>query len=297
MSDAPRPTSRPLSDTNLPRSEAGPVAHDDEIELIVLSVRRSSASCRVVDGGEPVTLHLGHRWDVVPGEIAVVEPERRWARSGHCHVSGIIASTRIEPAALGVMPLPLEEQGIWNPAEEYWGDEGEPIEEWAKPIIARGPRPQFEMQQVPTREEPDDPFDDPIIEAVEQKELGNYARAYNILMGLCHADLRCLDAHAHLGNLMFDRQPRRAIRHYEVGVRIGEWSLGDGFSGLLPWGLIDNRPFLRCMQGFGLCLWRLRRFEEAWRIFDRMLWLNPSDNQGMRYLIDQVGARRPWKPD
>lgn len=27
--------------------------------------------------------------------------------------------------------------------------------------------------------------------------------------------------------------------------------------------------------GFGLCLWRLGRFEEAAGIFDRMLWLNP----------------------
>jgi hypothetical protein len=27
------------------------------------------------------------------------------------------------------------------------------------------------------------------------------------------------------------------------------------FDGVLPWGQIDNRPFLRCMHGFGLCLW------------------------------------------
>jgi tetratricopeptide (TPR) repeat protein len=45
------------------------------------------------------------------------------------------------------------------------------------------------------------------------------------------------------------------------------------------------------MHGFGLCLWRLGRFEEAERIFNRMLWLNPSDNQGMRFLIGEVRAR------
>jgi tetratricopeptide (TPR) repeat protein len=32
------------------------------------------------------------------------------------------------------------------------------------------------------------------------------------------------------------------------------------------------------MQGFGLCLWRLGRFQEADRIFDHILRLNPSDN-------------------
>jgi hypothetical protein len=49
------------------------------------------------------------------------------------------------------------------------------------------------------------------------------------------------------------------------------------------------------MQGFGLCLWRLDRFEEAGRVFDRMLWLNPSDNQGSRFLIGEVQARKVWK--
>jgi hypothetical protein len=94
-------------------------------------------------------------------------------------------------------------------------------------------------------------------------------------MRLCEADLRCLNAHAHLGNFTFERGPEQAIRHYEAGVGIGELSLPRGFDGLLPWGLIDNRPFLRCMQGFGLCLWRLGRLKEAERVFTRMLsdWL------------------------
>jgi len=68
---------------------------------------------------------------------------------------------------------------------------------------------------------------------------------------LCQADLRCLDAHAHLGNCVFDLGPQQAIRHYAVGLRIGELSIGSDFDGLLPWGLVDNRPFLLCMHGFG----------------------------------------------
>lgn len=41
-------------------------------------------------------------------------------------------------------------------------------------------------------------------------------------------DLRCLDAHAHLGNLAFDHWPQEALRHYAVGLRIGELSVGGG---------------------------------------------------------------------
>jgi tetratricopeptide (TPR) repeat protein len=127
------------------------------------------------------------------------------------------------------------------------------------------------------------------------KKAGERSAAEKILMELCQADLRCLDAHSHLGNLVFDHHPQDAIRHYEVGLRIGELSLGDSFADVLPWGLINNRPFLRCMHGYGSCLWRLGRFDEAERVFHRMLWLNPSDNQGVQFLIDAVKAKTAWE--
>jgi len=114
-------------------------------------------------------------------------------------------------------------------------------------------------------------------------------------MALCESDLRCLDAHAHLGNLAFDNRPQDAIRHYDVGFRIAELSLGDGFDDVLLWGHINNRPFLRCMHGYGLCLWRMGRFDEVRRVFERMLWLNPPDNQGVRFFIEEVRARKRWE--
>jgi hypothetical protein len=49
------------------------------------------------------------------------------------------------------------------------------------------------------------------------------------------------------------------------------------------------------MHGYGLCLWRLDQFDAAKRVFDRMLWLNPSDNQGVRLLIDDVRAGTAWE--
>jgi tetratricopeptide (TPR) repeat protein len=153
----------------------------------------------------------------------------------------------------------------------------------------------FEMEQVLPGENPDDPLNDPITRSNDLKDAGERAAGIKILMELCQADLRCLDAHSHLGNFVFDHRPQDAIRHYEVGLRIGELSLGDGFTGVLPWDLVDNRPFLRCMHGYGLCLWRLGRFDEAGRIFQQMLWLNPSDNRGVRFLIDDVKAKIAWE--
>lgn len=107
-------------------------------------------------------------------------------------------------------------------------------------------------------------------------------------------DLRCIDAHAHLGNLVFDRQPERALVHYEIGMKIAELSLPPGFDGVLIWGHIYNRPFLRCLRGYGLCLWRLGRLDEAEQVFARILSLNPNDNQGVRACWHDVRHSRPW---
>jgi hypothetical protein len=265
------------------------------VELIALSVKERVARCRFLGSDRGITLRASRLWEVVPGAIVTVKPRKQWRYAGHPYLSGEIQSTRIDVDTLNLAPLGLEDMGMWDPKEHYWGEADEPIEEWAKPIIARGPRPMFEMEQVLPGQNPDDPFDDPITQSNDLKDAGNRAEAAKILMELCQADLRCLDAHSHLGNLIFDHRPQDAIQHYEVGLRIGELSLGDDFADVLPWGLIDNRPFLRCMHGYGLCLWRLGRFDEAERVFDRLLWLNPSDNQGVRFLIDEVKAKTAWE--
>lgn len=264
------------------------------VDLVALSVTPRAVQCRLLGANKIVTLRTSHLRNVVPGSIVTVKPQKQWCHAGHPHLSGEIQSTRIDAEALDLVPLGLEDVGLWDPEEEYWGEEDEPIEEWAKPIIARGTRPMFEMEQVLPGENPDDPFDDPITRSNDLLYSGDRAGTVKILMELCRADLRCLDAHSHLGNLVFDRRPQDAIRHYEVGLRIGELSLGHDFCGVLRWGFLDNRPFLRCMHGYGLCLWRLGRFDEAAFVFDRMLWMNPSDNQGVRFLIDGVKAKKAW---
>ena len=284
-----------------PRGKRGHKATADDIdmsgpvELIVLSIKERAAPCLLLGTNRAITLRATLLQNMVPGEIVTVNPRKQWRFAGHPYLSGEIESTRIDAGALGLVPLSLKETGVWDPGEQYWGEEDEPIEEWARSIIARGPRPEFEMERVMPGADPDDPFSDPITESNDLKDAGFHVEAHKILMALCQSDLRCLDAHSHLGNFLFGVMSEVAVRHYEVGLRIGELSLGVEFDGVLPWGHIDNRPFLRCMHGYGLCLWRLGRFDEAERVFDRMLRLNPSDNQGVRFAIDDVRAKTAWE--
>ncbi len=107
----------------------------------------------------------------MPGEIATVRPRRRWRNARTQYLSGDIVSRRLDVIALGLTPLHLEPTGTWDPAEEYWDEEdGEP-EKWARDIIARGPRPEFKMEQVLPGADPDDPDRDPIIESNDPRRL------------------------------------------------------------------------------------------------------------------------------
>lgn len=263
------------------------LTHD--VTLIALAVKQRAISCLLPDKDRIITLRQAGFAEVVPGELITVAPHKMWRYARHPYLSGQIKAWHLDVNALSLIPLKLEEKGMWDPREEYWGEPHEPIESWAKPIINRGARPAYEMEQIIPGEDPLDCDTDPILEAIELKEAGDHEGAHGILMALLAADLRCLDAHAHLGNFTFDHYPEMAIRHYEVGVQIGELSLGKGFNGVLR-----SRPFLRCLYGYGLCLWRLGRFKEAEEVFTRMLWLNPTDDQGVHFLLDEVHKRKAW---
>ena len=278
----------------VPKATEGDIDMTGDVELLAVAVKGNAISCRICGKEHIITLRSAGLWDVAPGEIIVVTPRKQWRYGGHPYLLGEIKAWRLDIPALGLIPLKLKETGMWDPKDHYWGEPDEPIEEWARPIMRRGPRPEYEMEQVLPGENPDGPDTDPILEAIELKEPGDSLGAYRKLMTLLAEDLRYLDAHAHLGNFVFDHSPEKAIRHYEVGVRIGELSLSEGFNGVLPWGHINNRPFLRCMHGYSLCLWRLGRLKEAEEIFTRMLWLNPPDNQGVRFLLGDLRDGKVW---
>ena len=177
------------------------------LELAVLAVRDKALDCRVlgeVDGREVVVRAVGK--GVVPGEIVQVDPERRWMYAGQESIEGEIKGARIEAGVLGLKPLELKREGTWDPKEMDWGEEGPTVEEWTKmlPVNARGKRPQYEMEQVVPGSNFAEEID-PIMEANKLKEIGDTKGARKVLMELCRQDLRCLDAHAHLGNMMLQR--------------------------------------------------------------------------------------------
>jgi hypothetical protein len=92
----------------------------EPVDLVILTVRQKAARCRVLGSGLEVTLRATRLFNVVPGEIAVVRPNREWTYAGHPYLSGEIESKRLDPRALGLVPLKLNARGAWEPAQDIW---------------------------------------------------------------------------------------------------------------------------------------------------------------------------------
>ena len=278
----------------------------DTVDLVAIAVKRTGIRCRTLASGTPVTLRpQGGVRHEAEAHILTVRPARSWTFKRTTYLSGRISQMRLDAAALKLTPLQLKDEYPWDPAKEGWAEDSETIPGWFKPILAAGVRPSFEMEQILPGFDPndiDDPDSDPVGQAVDLAEAGDFLEAEKVLQRCLEQDLRALDAHAHLGNINFRDGSRRfcverARRHYEAGVAIADLSLGPRFNGVLQWGRLDNRPFLRCLHGLALCLWALGEFDSAREAFQRLLWLNPGDNQGARICLEEVAARREYEPD
>jgi len=85
-------------------------------------------------------------------------------------------------------------------------------------------------------------------------------------MKMLAEDLRSLDAHSHLGNFAFESDPSSdAPLPGRVGHRRAQPRRGLRRRPAV--GHVDNRPFLRCLHGVGLCFWRLGDLEQAAKTF------------------------------
>ena len=233
----------------------------------MLAVKERAARCRLLGSGRVITLRAGSLHCVVAGHIVTVQPNKHWRHAGHPYLSGQIVGTRIDATALGLVPLVLRAASEWDREVEGRGD-GD-----------LRPRPAFELEVPPIPaglaaaniDHPDVPAEK-----------------------LLEADLRFLDAHAHLAGRLLSLSPHWALLHYEVGVRIGALSIGEDFEGVLPGGLAGNRSLLRCLAGYGSCLRQIGRGDEAARVLERVLRLDPDDRQGVRSRLSAVRAREPW---
>jgi tetratricopeptide (TPR) repeat protein len=284
---------------NTKTTEKDPMTAESEpslVDAVVLKVNEQSARVRILAETESLTFKSRDVWNVFPGQRVTLALQKRWTWNGDPYASGHIHDARIAVDEIGLTPLPLsggDPMDLRSGYEPYRRpDPYAPL--WR--AFTATPRRDFIMDPIAWGQLPGvDDGDNPTCDAADLAERGDYTGAYELLMQVLTRDLRVLDAHAHLGNLEFDASPKRALVHYEIGMRIGALSVPEGFDGVLLWGHVTNRPFLRCLHGYGLCQWRQGLLAQAQQTFERILSLNPPDNQGARFCWDDVRRGRSWE--
>jgi hypothetical protein len=274
--DAPAP--RP------PKAAAEDVPDDRPVELVVLVPKQSAARCRLLGSDRQITLRATRVWELIPGDIVTVEPRKRWTHARHPYLSGEVRGFRFDPRAAGLVPLRLEPRGASDPS----GARG-PEPRLRRPEEA-GSQTVFEMEEALA-----EGGDMAMLEAVGACEVGAREHAQNVLADLLTRDLRCIAARELLGSMAFRALPREALRYYESGVLVADLSFPPVFRGVLPWPWPGNRPFLRCLHGSALCLWRLKRLDEALVALERLLSLDPDDHLGSRRILDAIERRQAWE--
>lgn len=107
-----------------------------------------------------------------------------------------------------------------------------------------------------------------------------------------------IDAYAHIGNVFLNNgRTKRAFDAYRKGFSLGEAAIPSGYSGLIEWQPLENRPFFRAAHGIVLCHLRLRRWDEAIELMDAMDFWNPRDNLGIRCLLGSALLRAGRKDE
>lgn len=119
-----------------------------------------------------------------------------------------------------------------------------------------------------------------------------FSEARENIAAALELDPECIEAYEYLGS--HEPSPQIAMVFFEKGISIGEKKFeGEHLKENIGnfWGLHETRPYMRCLQFQSECLDAIGKTEECIGILEKMIKLNPNDNQGIRgrlmlYLIE-----------
>lgn len=107
--------------------------------------------------------------------------------------------------------------------------------------------------------------------AFEKVDLAN--KAWNL-------DAKNPDALLLRAEFVKDLQEQR--EYMKQAIRLGEQQIDDSMDN--PWAYVLNRPYMRALFAYGISHFEEGQFDEAIKPFEKLLLINPTDNQGVRFV-------------
>jgi len=126
-------------------------------------------------------------------------------------------------------------------------------------------------------------------ESYEEGDLDEAERIFRVVLTQMPDHL---DAIHHLALILSERSlTDQAHDLWNQSVRIGRKAFPQNFEpgrDRLVWAWLENRLVLRCLHGLALTRYEAGEIEEALRLFQELLSLNPNDNQGVRAMAQNT---------
>lgn len=128
---------------------------------------------------------------------------------------------------------------------------------------------------------------------LEEADLNKARRTFNSILKDCPYFIDTLN---HLAVIDWDvghlsRAQNYYLRAFEIGCSV----LPPNFRGKLPWGWVENRPFLRTLHGLALVKLRLGDSGGAKELLNWILKLDPEDFMGARTILEDIKKGTvPW---
>lgn len=115
------------------------------------------------------------------------------------------------------------------------------------------------------------------------------AKGKKLIKQALELDPNNADAYNYLASVENDVD--KALTLYRQAEEAGERALGEEFMEENKghfWGLFETRPYMRAKSGVAGCLYAKNRVNATIEVYREMIELNPSDNQGVRYLLATI---------
>lgn len=130
-------------------------------------------------------------------------------------------------------------------------------------------------------------------EAILRRDLGEAERLFS---EATKADPKAADGWNGIGAVHFEKgELEQSLKSYERALKSAKKAAGGKLPARLSWD-DDGKPTLRAVHGIGLNRFRMGDLNEAVEAFEQLLALNPDDNQGVRFLLQDAKKKRSlWK--
>ena len=237
-----------------------------EKQYFVLKLNNMGYRTRDLESGKIVSVKSAINFKTVELDTISFEVEKEWEFKKTSYVSGTVLKSEFILANLDVPPLEYIKVGLHEyEFKDYTG---------------------YGFYR---------PDGDPVFEATEME----HKKRYDSLARLWEHYPQCIDALVHMGNMSFDSTHafKSAFNCYMGAVHIAEQKLPLDDEAQFPWIFLNNRPYLRALHGLCLWHWKNKDFEKAEAIATKLLRLNPMDNQGSRFILEDVQNKEVYTPD